>query len=644
MSVHIHTTIPKKSGKILNELASIHGTKSRVLELALETLLRVDKVGSCDDCVIKAQIEEQEKIREALELVSVRRDLLSELLKIALADQTPDDFIQWQLNEAQNSVELIRSTIDWKPPQQFQEFREIIERICEITRLFEVASYREMDNTLILRPLVFLRLPELAAFQLIVLLEGIGIHFDLRIMRKEIIVKMLRRDLAAIRRQDPTQLILERLQDKLKKLKPHLFKNQLALIGPAFLKWASKNLEGSVSELGTIIEDIQIFIKPAELPHTPQDFMQGLLDAIRNMNWIEQYKISHKSETKYHVTFQATSPAMASIAIVSIALILATRGWKLNRYSTEYNHGNLYIELVGEGSQDVLDQLSSLNLYRVVNEQFLDSIPVPRDLYNTFAMKVFDSDRREFEEIYRNMGYRVANAIRILAKDDEVQIAQLIRRFIEKNIHQAQPIAELRFTDDENFSIVFKKMDLMTIASQRLIIGALLESLGYEVSFTEFQNLLNVTMIKIDRPFLSPLNRSEVVQMVSDATAADSPKKALDYVKPTLNELFPLDYPWTIHEIGDRLLEMYRELGIKVEVEYFEGGFTLKYRTCPYYKLVKTGQKTWLCTFRKKAIEYILSRVSKNKKAKIKMIKSLIENEHPCEYAIFLEEFLTSPN
>jgi len=332
---------------------------------------------------------------------------------------------------------------------------------------------------------------------------------------------------------------------------------------------------------------------------------------------------------------------MASIAIVSIALILATRGWKLNRYSTEYNHGSLHIELVGEGSQDVLDQLSGLNLYRVINDQFLDSIPVPRDLYNTFAIKVFDSDRRGFEEIYRNMGYRVANAIRILAKDDEVKVTQLIRRFIEKNIHQAQPIAELRFTDDENFSIVFKKMDLVTIASQRLIIGALLKALGYEVSFTEFQNLLNVTMIKIDRPFLSPLNRSEVVQMVSDATAADSPKAALNQVKPTLNELFPLDYPWTIHEIGDRLLEMYRELGIKVEVEYFEGGFTLKYRTCPYYKLVKTGQKTWLCTFRKKAIEYILSRVSKNKKTKIKMIKSLIENEHPCEYAIFLEEFLT---
>jgi len=220
---------------------------------------------------------------------------------------------------------------------------------------------------------------------------------------------------------------------------------------------------------------------------------------------------------------------------------------------------------------------------------------------------------------------------------------QLIQRFIEKNVHQSQPNAEIRFVNDENFSIVFKQMDLITISSQRFVIGAMLEALGYEVSFTEFQNLLNITMKKVERPFLSPLHRSEVIQMVSDAIAADSAKSALKQVKPTLDDLFPLDYPWTIHEIGDRLLEMYRELGIEIEIEYFEGGFTLKYRTCPYYKIVKSEQKTWLCTFRKNAIEYILSRVAKTGKGRIKVIKSLIQNgSHPCEYAVFLEEFLAA--
>jgi hypothetical protein len=95
LSVHIHTTIPKKSGEILNQLASTYGTKSRVLEKAIETLLRVDKVGSCDDCALKAQMEEYTKLREALELASVRKDLLDELLRIALSDQTVDEFLQW---------------------------------------------------------------------------------------------------------------------------------------------------------------------------------------------------------------------------------------------------------------------------------------------------------------------------------------------------------------------------------------------------------------------------------------------------------------------------------------------------------------------------------------------------------------------
>jgi hypothetical protein len=36
----------------------------------------------------------------------------------------------------------------------------------------------------------------------------------------------------------------------------------------------------------------------------------------------------------------------------------------------------------------------------------------------------------------------------------------------------------------------------------------------------------------------------------------------------------------------------------------------------------------------------VISRVSHGKKGKIKMIKSLLKNEHPCEYAVFLKGFL----
>ena len=641
LSVHIHTTIPKKSGEILTKLAGTYGTKSRVLEKALETLLRVDKVGSCDDCALKAQMEEQTKLREAIELASVRKDLLDELLRVALSDQTLDEFIQWQRNEAQNTTELIRSSINWKVPTNFKEFLSVTEQIGEITRLFDIASYRETDNTIILRPNVFLRMPELVAFQQALILEGIGINFDLRIMRKEIILKMLRKDLAAVRRSDPVQEVIKRMEERIGKLKPQLFKEQLALVGPAFLSWAAKSLEGSIADLGTVIEDIRLFLKPAELSEEPQEFLEGLLRAGQNMNWITQLSINHESENRYHIAFQATSPSMANIAMVSFALILATRGWKLIKYATEYDQGRFTIEFVGEGSQDVLDQLVEMNLFRVLNEQFLDSIPIPRELFDSFAIKVYDSDNRRFEEVYRNIGFRVANAIQMLAKTDEGKTRRLARRFIERNLHQAQPNAELRFIDEANFSLVFNQLEPLTLASQRILIQAMYEALGYEVSITTFQNLLNIKLKMVGKPSLSPLHRSEVVQMVSDAIAADSAKDALAQVKPTLDELFPRDYPWSLNEVGNRLLEMYRELGIQVEIEYFEGGFTLKYRTCPYYKLVKNEQKTWLCSFRKKAIEYILSRVTKTGKGRIRIIKSLIQNgTHPCEYAIFLEDFL----
>ena len=103
-----------------------------------------------------------------------------------------------------------------------------------------------------------------------------------------------------------------------------------------------------------------------------------------------------------------------------------------------------------------------------------------------------------------------------------------------------------------------------------------------------------------------------------DAMSAGSAEEAFSLVKAQIDEMFPEDYLWTIREVGERLTDMYRELDIEVEIEYFEGGFTLKYKTCPYFKLVKSGQKKWLCNFRKKTIDYIISRVTHGKKAKSK--------------------------
>jgi hypothetical protein len=135
--------------------------------------------------------------------------------------------------------------------------------------------------------------------------------------------------------------------------------------------------------------------------------------------------------------------------------------------------------------------------------------------------------------------------------------------------------------------------------------------------------------------------RKRIMQtLIDEMSACNSVEEAFTLEKEQLDELFPEDYPWTIREVGERLTDMYRELGIEVEIEYFEGGFTLKYKSCPYYKLVKTQQKTWLCNLRKKTVEYVISRVSHGKKGKIKIIKSLLKNEHPCEYAIFLKGFL----
>lgn len=641
MSVHLHTTIKKKTNEIIEELAKTYGAKNRVLEKAVETLLRVEKVGSCEDCVIKAKMNEQTKLREALDLTSLGRKTLDGLLEVAVGDKTIQDFIKEQKAESKNMIEILRGTIEWKTPSNFKEFTIILEEIRNLTRMFDIASHSEIENTVILRPKAFKRVPEVVAFQTAVMLEGVGAPFEIRMMGEDIAVKMIRQEIYPLRKKEFGESLDQQIEKRLATSRPGLFKNSLMLVGPGFMNWAEKHLEEPVTDLGSIIEDVRIALGVDELPREPKEFVMGLLSACVKMNWFKQAKISEeKDEGILSLTFQATSLSVTRLSVAALSVMLATRGWKLLNYSVEYTTANMTIQYVGAEDQSLLDQIAEMSLFQTIGRQFLDVIPIPREVFKSFASKVYETDRQKFAEIYRSMGVRIAKAIRMLARNDTEKIEKLSQNFLRKHVNSIQPDAEVRVVDDEHFTIIFKRIDPLVINSQRTLIESMFKELGYEVATTAFQNLLSTKLKLLEKPVLEPIPRKRLMETLVNEMSANSTEEAFRMEKEYLGELFPEDYPWTIREVGDRLIDMYSELGIEVEIEYFEGGFTLKYKTCPFYKLVKSGQKTWLCNLRKKTIEYITSRVSHGKKGKIKIIKSLLQNEHPCEYAIFLTGFL----
>jgi hypothetical protein len=641
MSVHLHTTITKKTAETLEELTKSYGTKSRVLEQAVETLLRVDKVGSCDDCVVKSKMSEQTNLREALDLTSVGRKTLDGLLEVAVGDKTIEDFIKEQKDEAKNIVEILRGSVAWKTPSNFKESLSVLEEIRNITRLFDIPSYNEIDSTVILRPKAFKRLPEIVAFKVAAILDGIEAPFDIRMMGDDIVVKMIRPEIYPLRKKEFSEFIDKQFEKRLMNVTPSLFKDNLMLVGPSFMGWAEKRLEEPLTDLGPIIEDVRIALGVDELPKEPKDFVKGLLSACVKMNWFKQAKVLSENENALELVFQVTALPVARLSVAAFSVMLATRGWKLVNYSVEHTSVNMSVQYVGAEDQSLLDQLTELSLYQTIGKQFLDVVPIPRELFNSFASKVYETDRQRFDDTYHATGIRISNAIRMLARNDPEKIRRLSQNFIPKNISITQPDAEVRFVDNEHFTIIFKRIDPLVMNSQRTLIEAMFKELGYAISTTVFQNLLSFKLKLLEKPVLEPVPRKRILQtLVDEMTSCNTMEEAFGLEKEQLDELFPEDYPWTIREVGDRLIDMYRELGIEVGIEYFEGGFTLKYKTCPYYKLVKSQQKVWLCNLRKKTIEYVISRVSRGKKGKIKIIKSLLKNAHPCEYAIFLTGFL----
>ena len=641
MSVHLHTTITKKTDEMIEQLAKTYGTKSRVIEQAVETLLRVERVGSCEDCAIKAKMSEQTNIREALDLTSVGRKTIDSLLEVAVGNKTIQDFVAEQKAEAKNTIEILKGSVAWKKPSNFNEFMVVLEEVKNLTRLFEIGSHSEIDSTVILRPNAFKGLPEIVAFQVATILEGLQVSFDIRVMGEDIAVKMARQDMYPLRKKEFGDSLNEQIEKRLSTATPGLFKNTLMLVGPAFMNWAEKHLEEPVTDLGSFLEDLRVALGATELPKEPKEFVKSLLSAFIKMNWFKQAKVLREIDDKtLDISFQSTIPSVAKLSIVMLSVVLATRGWKLLKFSVEQTTANLSIQYVGPEDQSLLDQVVEVSLYQTIGRQFLDVVPVPREVFNSFASRVYEINKEKFNEIYRAMGNRVSNAIRMLARNDPEKIKKLTQTFIVKNIGSVQPDAEIRFVDDEHFTLIFKKVDMLVMNSQRILIESMFKELGYEISTTVFQNLLSFKVKTLEKPVLEPVPRKKLMQALIDEMSANSCDEAFAIVKEPIDEMFPEDYPWTIREVGDRVIDMYRELDVEVEIEYFEGGFALKYKTCPYYKLVKTGQKTWLCSLRKRVLDYIISRVSHGKKGKMKIIKSLLKNEHPCEYAVFLTGFL----
>ncbi len=641
MSVHLHTTITKKTDEVIEELTKTYGTKNRVIEQAMETLLRVERVGSCDDCIVKSKIKEQTNLREALDLTSIGRKAIDSLLEVAIGDKTIQDFVAEQKEEAKNTIEVLKGSVAWKKPSSFKEFMIVLEEMRDLTRMFEIASHSEIDNTVILRPSAFKRLPEIVAFQVSTILEGLQVPFEMRVMGEDIAVKMARQDMYPLRRKEFGESLSDQIERRLSTATPGLFRNTLMLVGPAFMNWAEKHLEEPITDLGSFLEDVRIALGSTELPKEPREFVKSLLCAFIKMNWFKQAKILHETDEKtLEVSFQSTTSSVAKLSVVMLSVVLATRGWKLLKYSAEQTMANIVIQYVGLEDQSLLDQIVEVSLFQTIGKQFLDVIPVPREVLTAFASRVYDNDKDKFNEIYGTMGVRVSNAIRMLARNDADKIRKLALTFILKNMGSVQPDAEMRFVDDEHFTMIFKKIDPLLMNSQRVLIESIFRELGYEIQATVFQNLLSFKLRQLHKPVLEPVPRKKMMEMLINEMSASSCDEAFAIVKEPIDEMFQEDYPWTIREVGDRVIEMYRELDVEVEIEYFEGGFTLKYKTCPYYELVKSGQKIWLCSLRKRVLDYVISRVSHGKKARIKIIKSLLKNEHPCEYAVFLTGFL----
>jgi len=133
----------------------------------------------------------------------------------------------------------------------------VLEEIRNLTNMYDIPSYSEIDNIAILRPKVFKRLPVIVAFQVATILEGIGVYFDMHVMGEDIAVKMVRLEIYPYKGKN-SGVFEQQIEKELANVTLGLFKNTLMLVGPAFMNWAEKRLEEPMTDFGNLLETSEL--------------------------------------------------------------------------------------------------------------------------------------------------------------------------------------------------------------------------------------------------------------------------------------------------------------------------------------------------------------------------------------------------
>jgi hypothetical protein len=500
---HVHIVTDKHHKELLTSLGKKYGSMTKAFESAIENLQKVETFSSCESCQIKFESEQTEKVQNLMNTISFTADNLQELMRYLRGDCSVSELILTARQKAHQFVKQYQGLLYVTEDNTYENLLTTVEEYKKRTRLFKAIEVDRFSKKIVARINVFEDLPVFIMSGLMGFLEGLGFTFKIEIYNSDIILTWLTPEVYHQEKSENEVRLHEYILDSERIMQPHLVKKGLICVTPDLVDWLAENtFTYHMLPVHIAYKFANMMISNPESLTRAQNACKATVQIIARINFAEEITSRIDEEkNSFRVRFLLRKPNLANLALQGLILILGKFGWKLVKHRIDSTQLDIKFKFVGEDDPSILEPLYLTNFSGFLNQRYQKLLLIPLDEYFDLMNNLFELNPQSFDEVFRTQGRKLAEAIKILAKNDLKRMREIAIEILPTALKQAyrDPKSLDVMPEYGKFTIIFKETNHVEMEQLRSIISGVSEGFGYkDIKSKIYENMVILEFIRPD--------------------------------------------------------------------------------------------------------------------------------------------------
>ncbi|MHA1652130.1 MAG: hypothetical protein ACTSYB_18265 [Candidatus Helarchaeota archaeon] len=498
---HIHIVTDYKHKERLIKLGNKYGSMTKAFEHAIELLDNNRTLESCNNCTIKSEYELQKSFREIFNTISFSANTIRELLRYFQGEFTLEKYFDKMRNMIFQYSKKYANFFGIFPENTFDDLLERLKIWINTTGLLHLIEIDKTSKKIITRVNAFEDFPVFVIISLIGCLEALNFTFDIKLHDQNITITWLPPEKYFQVCREVEKKIISYIRESEYNLKFYLIKQGFILVSPQFLDWIAENLFDYKSiPIDISYNTLKLFLDKNNHPVDPNIVANYCKMIMLELNYAEQVQIETTDKPNtFSLIIWCRTPNLTKILLQALIIMLSKLGWKLNSYQIDYKKLFASFSYTSEDDPTILEPLFVYNFSAYLNHRFQQLRLIPVDEFDELTEELYKLNPDRFQEIFHKQGVKIANAIKILAKNDLFKMRDIALRVFPQIIEQTQrtPRGISIIPEKNKLTLIFKRTHQIEMEIFRAVIVGILTEFNYKnINSRIIENMIVVEFIR----------------------------------------------------------------------------------------------------------------------------------------------------